>query len=359
MKKILVINFGSTSSKLSIFADNKEIRKISVSHTHEELAPFKCINEQLPLREKVVRDSLAEANEDISSFDAIIARAGGTAPISGTYKVNELMIDRLLNRSHVAHVANLCSVVAFKIAAADNIPVFTHSFSRDEMLPITKISGFPGLERKAEGHMENWWAISEMTAKKYNTPYNEMNMIICHMGGGTTMSLHQHGRIVDVIGDTEGAFGPERCGGLPIAYYTDIVLSGKYSNDELHKLIRGKGGMFAYLGTTDGRVVEEKIRLGDKNAEEIYHAMALQEAKAIALLAAVGKGKIDVISLSGGLAYSKIFVEWIKEYISFIAPVEVFPGEYEAQAMAMCGIQALENPDIVNEYTIEIDNKHP
>ncbi|MCI8991944.1 MAG: butyrate kinase [Eubacterium sp.] len=356
-KRVLVINFGSTSSKFAIYKDGLEERKGAVDYSREELEEFSGINDQIPLRYESVISFLNENNCSLEDFDAMIGRAGGTAPICGVYEINERMVDKLLNHSKVRHVANLCGVIAFELAKRTGIPAYISSFAEDSMLAETKISGLPQIRRKSEGHMENWYAVSRKVCKKIGKKYEESNLIVAHMGGGTTIGLHMGGKIVDVIGDTEGAFGPERSGGLPLHGYLDMVLQGGYSEEELLLMMRGKGGLYAYTGTTDARAVEREIANGNKEWEIVYRAMALQEAKAIASLAATAKGNIDGIALSGGLSRSKMFVGWIRKYTEFIAPVYIFPGEFEMEAMAMSVWDAMEGKAPIHEYTKEIDDR--
>ena len=356
--KLLIINFGSTSSKLSVFEGEEETIRASIDHPREELNRYPEINDQLPMRRKTVEDFLAEHHLALSNLTAIVGRAGGTAPVQGPFRVNERMVDKLLHRSKVRHVANLCCPVAYELAQQAGIPGYTCSFSEDSMLEIAKISGLPQIVRSAEGHMENWFAVSRKAAAQLGKPYEQCNMIVAHMGGGTTMGLHMGGKIVDVIGDTEGAFGPERSGGLPLSGYLDLVLSGSYTQQELRELMRGKGGLYAYCGTADGREVERRIADGDHLTEVVYHAMALQEAKAIAALAATARGKVECIALSGGLANSKLFTGWIREMVEFIAPVSVFPGEYEMAAMSMAILNVLNGSAVAAEYTEEVDKEN-
>ena len=353
--KLLIINLGSTSSKLSVFEGSTEILRDSIDYSREELNQYASINAQLPMRQKTVEDFLAKNHLSAADFSAIVGRAGGTAPIHGAFLVNDRMVDKLLNRSKVRHVANLCCPIAYELAQQAGIPAYTYSFSENSMLEIAKISGLPQITRSAEGHMENWFAVSRKAADRLGKPYEQCNMIVAHMGGGTTMGLYMGGKIVDVIGDTEGAFGPERSGGLPLSGYLDMVFSGSYTQQELREFMRGKGGLYAYCGTTDGREVERRIADGDHLIEVIYHAMALQEAKAIASLAATACGKVDCIALSGGLAHSKLFTGWIQEMVGFLAPVWTYPGEYEMEAMALSALRVMDGTDLAGEYTEALD----
>lgn len=353
--KLLVINFGSTSSKLSVFEGTDETIRDSVNYTRDELNQCPAVNDQLSLRRKTVEDFLSVNRLTPADFNAIVGRAGGTAPIHGPFQVNERMVDKLLYRSKVRHVANLCCPIAYELALQAGIPAYTCSFSEDSMLEIAKISGLPQVPRLAEGHMENWFAVSRKATGRLGKPYEQCNMIVAHMGGGTTMGLHMGGRIVDVIGDTEGAFGPERSGGLPLNGYLELALSGSYTQQELRELMRGKGGLYAYCGTTDAREVERRIADGDHLSEVVYHAMALQEAKAIAALAACARGKVDCIAISGGLANSKLFTGWIREMAEFIAPVWVYPGEYEMEAMALSALRIINGTEPAGEYTEDLD----
>lgn len=355
--RIFVINFGSTSSKFAVYENEMQVASVSFEHSRGELNTYDSINAQLPMRREITERFLKEKKYELTDFSAIVARAGGTAPINGVYEINERMRDKLLNRSKVKHVANLCAVVAYDMAKPKGIPCYVSSFTEDSMLPITKISGLPEIRRSNEGHMENWYAVARKACAAINKKYEESCLIVAHLGGGTTAGLHQFGKITDVVGDTEGAFGPERSGGLPLSSVLDLLASGKYTTKELLQLMRGKGGLYAYTGTSDARVIEGHINNGDKDLKTVYRAMALQNAKAIATLAVTAHGQVDCIALSGGLANSKLFMGWMEELLSFIAPVKIFPGEFEMDAMALSVLPVLQGTEHANIYTEEIDEE--
>ncbi|WDU83484.1 butyrate kinase [Caloramator sp. Dgby_cultured_2] len=354
MFRMLVINPGSTSTKIAVFDDLNPVFVETLRHSSEELAPYNTIFEQYEFRKNVILSALKEKNVPIESLNAVVGRGGLLKPIEGgTYNVNEKMIEDLKIGVQGQHASNLGGVIAYEIAKSVNIPAFiVDPVVVDEMDEIARISGMPEIQRKSIFHALNQKAVAKRYAKEHEKKYEELNLIVAHLGGGISVGAHRKGRVVDVNNalDGEGPFSPERTGSLPVGDLVKLCFSGKYTLDEIKKKITGKGGLMAYFGTNDARDVEKMMNEGNKEAELVYKAMAYQVAKEIGMCATVLKGEVDAIILTGGLAYGKTFVEWIKERISFIAPVVVYPGEDEMLALAEGGLRVLRGEEIAKEY---------
>lgn len=351
---IMIINFGSTSSKMGLYENDIEIFKLNIEHSRSEIEQCRTIAGQKQMRKDAVLKFLKKSNINLGALSAIAARAGFLPPLeTGAYRVNQLMVDRLINNPVADHAANLCAIIAREIAEPLGIPVYIYDSSViDQMEDVARISGLPDIERKSKAHMENMRAAAFETARKMKKAYEDLNLIVAHMGGGITMSIHKKGRMVDIISDDNGPFAPERAGRLPGVDLVKLCFSGKYDEGTVIKLIRGKGGMLSYLGTANALDVEERIKNNDKKAEMIYYAMAYQVAKGIGELATVVDGDVDRIILTGGLAHSKKFAGWIKKKVKFIAPVEIIPGEKELESLAFGTLRVLQGIEKAREYDI-------
>jgi butyrate kinase len=341
--RILVINFGSTSTKLALYENETEICKKSVSHTSEEVQGAKTLYDQAPFRKQAVMDFLNDHNLKLSDLSAIAPRPGLTPSLEpGAYIVNERMVDCLLHWPVDVHVMNMSAVVAYELAKPLGIPVYSYDCpTMDQMLPEAKITGFPEIMRNSIVHIENMREVGFRAAKEIGRPYEDLNLIIAHLGGGITMGLHRKGRIVDLNGDDTAYFCPERSGSFPSGYFADLCYSGKYDHATMRRRVRGRGGLYAHLGTSDCIEVERRIENGDEHARLIYYTMAYQLAKGIGMLAVANAGDIDRILLTGGLANSKMLTDWITEKVSFIAPVMLYPGEYEIEHAALGVLRVL------------------
>ena len=345
--KILVINPGSTSTKMAVYEDEKPILLRNITHTAEELAPFDAITEQQDFRKQLVLDELAAADIPLE-FDAVIGRGGLVKPIAGgVYEINQQMIDDTLHGCVMHnHACNLGCLIAHEIAAS--IPG-CRSFIADpgvvdELSPLARISGSPLMPRIAIWHALNQRAIARRYARGIGKEYEDLNLIICHLGGGISVAAHEHGRAIDANNalDGEGPFSPERAGSLPAADLIRLCFSGKYSEKQLLKRIAGKAGLNAHLGTNNMREIQERIKNGDEHAKLIVDAMLYHVAKNIAAEAAVLCGKIDAILLTGGMAHSEYIVSELRRRIGFLAPVYTFPGEDEMQALALNALAVLQ-----------------
>ncbi|ACJ74839.1 buk butyrate kinase [Thermosipho africanus TCF52B] len=359
MYRILVINPGSTSTKLAIFEDEKQVASKTLRHTPEELSQFKRLIDQYEFRVNVIEDFLKTLGFEYKDFNAVVGRGGLVRPIpSGTYLVDELMVEELKQAKYGEHASNLGAVIAFEISNKYNIPAYiVDPVVVDEMDKIAKISGHPMFERKSIFHALNQKAVARRAAEELGKKYEETNLIVVHMGGGISIGAHRNGKVIDVNNalDGDGPFTPERSGTLPLTQLIDLCYSGKYDYDFIKKRIKGKGGLVAYLGTNDAMKVQEMISNGDKKAELVYKAMAYQIAKWIGKMAAALKGEVDAIVLTGGLAYDENYmVKWLKEYTSFIAKVIVYPGGDEEKALAMGALRVLRGEEKARSYKEEV-----
>lgn len=352
--RILVINPGSTSTKISVFCNEEEIFAENIKHSEEDLRHFQHINEQLAFRQSVILSALKEAGIGLEELDAVAARGGNMKPVvGGTYRVNQPMLEDLEAGVMGQHASNLGGRIAYAIAA----PLGLHAYVvdpviTDEMEPLARYSGTPLIARKSKDHPLNQKAVGREAAKRLGGRYEDFNFIIAHLGGGISVGVHKKGRLVDVNNslDGDGPMSPERCGGLPFGSVMDLCYSGKYTKAELRKKLIGGGGLMGYLGTNDGRRVVERIQNGDQEAVQVYEAMAYQISKEIGSCASVLKGDVDRVLLTGGLAYDELLVSWIRERVSFIAPVMTFPGEHEMEALALGTLRVLRSQEPLQTY---------
>ena len=352
-ENILVVNPGSTSTKVAIFnQEGKEIFNETISHSTEELSQFKSLLEQCPVRKKIILNTLKKKKIDFNSLRAIIGRGGVLKALeAGTYEVNNKLINDLKN-SPIEHASNLGGIIAHEIAEEIDVPAYiADPVSVDEFTDIARISGLKEIERKSLLHTLNIRANAFRYAKEQGKKFEELNLIVAHLGGGISIAPIKKGKIIDVNNANDGGpFSPERTGSLPNKALIHLCYSGEYSEKELYKLITHQGGLVSYLGTNDLREVMKKIDQGDKYAELIFEGMCYQIAKEIGAMAAVLKGKVEAIILTGGIAHSKILVNKIKDYTSWIAPVVVYPGEEEMSALAQAVIRAIDGVEKVKTY---------
>ena len=344
-KTVLAINPGSTSTKLAVYENEKLIVKVSVKHNSDEIAQFDYIIDQYEYRMKAILLELKKANIELSTLDAVVGRGGMLNPIeSGTYLVNDEMIAFMKRYPRGEHASNLGCVIAKDIADRYKLPSFiVDPVAVDEMEDIARYTGMPEIKRDSLFHALNHKAVALKASKDLGKKYEELNLIIAHLGGGISVGAHQKGRVVDVNNalDGDGPMSPERSGAVPMGPLYKMVFSGQYTLKEIKRMNYGNGGLVAYLGSNDGEVVEEMIKNGDKKAKLIYEVMCYQIAKEIGSCSTVLKGKVDAVILTGGLAYGKLTVDLIKERVDFIAPVIVYPGEDEMEALAYGALRVL------------------
>ena len=334
---ILAVNPGSTTTKIAVYENERELFRSSVDHDAATLAQYPRTIDQLPLREQGIMQCLREHDFDLSRLSAVAGRGGPLPPVrQGAYSINAVMVDYLTDKAPSEHPSKLGAIIADAIARRYFIPAFIYDSIRvDEVDDLARFSGLPELPRKPGTHMLNMRAVSFKTAEKMGKKLEDCTFIVAHLGGGITLGVFGKGRMLDYISDDEGPFSPERAGRLPYRRLIDLCYSGKHEHTAMMKAVRGKGGLVGYLGTNQALEVEKMIDTGDLRAEHVYRGMAYQIAKGVGELATVVCGKVDAVILTGGIAHSRRITSWVEERVRFIAPVEVVPGENELEALAL------------------------
>ncbi len=353
--KQLIINPGSTSTKIAVFEDENLVFEKTLRHSNEELSVYHNVADQFEFRKQLILEALKENDIKVESLNAVVGRGGLLMPIEGgTYAVNDRLIEDLKTNVKGEHASNLGGLIARSIADEVSIPSFiVDPVVVDELDDVARISGHPLFERISIWHALNQKAVARRAAKeKFNKNYNEMNFVVVHLGGGISVGAHKKGRVIDVNNalNGEGPFSPERSGSLPADELVRLCFSGKYTEAEIKKMIVGKGGITAYLGTNNAKEVSERAQAGDEKAKLIYSAMAYQVAKAVGEYAVVLDGEVDAILITGGIAYDKNFVQMIENKVKFIAEVIAYPGEDELLALAQGGLRVLNNTEAAKEY---------
>ena len=352
--RLLVINPGSTSTKIAVYHNECQVFEKVLRHPAQEIKKYPTIYDQLDFRKNVIIDTLRNNDLSPDDFDAVVARGGNMKPVlGGTYRINRQMLQDLRIGIMGHHASNLGAIIAYDIAGKSNIPSYVvDPVIVDELEELARFSGLPEIQRKAKDHPLNQRAAARRAAAELGGEYKQFNFLVAHMGGGISVGVHKKGRIIDVnnVLDGDGPFSPERAGGLPVGSLIDLCYSGRYTRDEIRKKVVGGGGLVAYLGTNDGREVIKMIENGDRYAELVYRAMAYQASKEIGAGAAVLMGSVDAIVLTGGLARDEVLVGWIKEKVSFIARVMVYPGEFEMSALAEGAIRVLNGKEKAKNY---------
>jgi len=353
--RILAINPGSTSTKIAVYENETPVFLKNLKHSKENLDQFEKITDQFQFRKDLILNQLKEADIFLSSIKIIVGRGGLLKPIeSGVYKVNAAMVHDLKNSYLGEHASNLGGLIAHDIAKS--IPgaeaYIANPVVVDEMDDIARFAGHPKFKRISIFHALNQKAVAREHAKSIMRIYEEMNLIVVHLGGGITVGAHRKGRVVDVNQglDGEGPFSPERSGTLPVGALVKMCFIGDYTENEIKKMIKGEGGIAAYLGTNSAYEAEKKAADGDKQAMAVLEAMAYQVAKDIGAMGTVLKGEVDGILITGGVANSKWFVNLIVERVHKIAPTYVYPGEDEMKALASNGLRVIKGEAEIKEY---------
>ncbi len=352
--KSLIINPGSTSTKIGIFEDEELKMDETLRHSTEEIAKYDSIIDQKDFRKNIILDFLKEKNIDVNTFNVIVGRGGLLKPIEGgTYEVTDAVIKDLEIGVQGQHASNLGGILAREIA--DQIGVKAYIVDPvvvDELSDVARVSGMPDVQRTSIFHPLNQKAVARRYAKSVGKKYQDLNLVVAHLGGGVSVGAHDHGRIVDVYSafEGDGAMSPERCGGLPTGALIRLCYSGKFSEKEMLKKATGAGGFNAYLGTNDAREVMKKIDAGDDKARLVMDAFIFQVCKDIGAEATVLKGKVDQIIITGGIAYNERITSAMKERIGFIAPVTVYPGEDELLALAQGAIRVMNGEEQAKVY---------
>jgi len=352
--KSLIINPGSTSTKIGVFEDETLLFEETLRHSTEEISQYASIVDQKDFRKKIITDLLEKKEFDIKSLDVIVGRGGMLKPIpGGTYAVTDELLEDLKIGKQGQHASNLGGILAREIGDSIGVPSYiVDPVVVDELMPIARYSGVPELPRKSVFHALNQKAVAKRYAREQGVPYESLNLIVVHMGGGVSVGAHENGKIVDVFNalDGDGAFSPERAGGVPSGDLIKMCFSGQYTEKEVYSKIVGKGGFNAYLGTNDMRDVVKRANEGDTVAAEVKDAFTFQVAKDMGSMACVLKGKVDQIIVTGGIAYNAAVVDALKERAGFIAPFTVYPGEDELLALAQGAIRVMTGEEKVMEY---------
>jgi len=355
MKRILTINPGSTSTKIAVFDDEKMVFKESLTHETERLAKFNDISEQLPYRTSMVIEALNKNNIPLESIDAFSGRGGGLVAVKGgTYEVN----DKLLHHAQIGYTMKHASVlgaqIAHNLAKINNKKAYVvNPVTVDEKQEIARITGIKGIYGQTVFHALNQKEVAHKYAKSIGKRYEDLNLIVVHLGGGISVGAHKNGKVIDVNNglNGEGPFAPTRSGKVLATDLIDMCFSGKYTENEIKELITKKGGLISHLDTSDARDVVKMISEGNKYAKLVYDAMIYQVAKEVGAQSVVLKGEIDAIILTGGIAYEEYFVKELKEYIEFLGKIIIIPGEEEMQALANGVLRVLNGEEEAQEYT--------
>lgn len=355
--RIVAINPGSTSTKVALFENEKKIFTENISHSAQELAGYPEIIDQLPYRKETILAALTEHGVDLNSIDAFSGRCTGFPPMAGgVYEVNPLMCEHGRLGLGSKHPGNLGPLLARAFADEYGGRAFVvNPSSVDEFQPEARLTGLSGVLRTSRGHPLNQKEVAMRCARELGKEYNEANFVVAHMGGGISVTAHKKGKMVDSADCTrgEGRMAPTRSGGIPASAVVELSFSGRYTQKELLDRIQKKGGWTELLGTSDALEVERRIASGDQFAKLVYDTTAYQIAKDIGAYAAVLSGRVDAVILTGGLAHSKYLTESISKKVVFIAPVRIYPGEYEMEALASGAIRVLEGREPPMEYTGE------
>ena len=349
---ILSINPGSTSTKIGLFRNEDNIFETTVKHSINKLEKFPKIWDQYNFRKNEIITTLRNNGYKLEELDGIVARGGLIKPIPrGVYKINEAMLKDAEIGLQGEHASNLGCVIADSISKDFSIPSFiTNPPAVDELEPMARISGLANIERNSLFHALNIFATARKFAQDCKKDFFELNLIVAHLGGGITVAALERGKAINVNnGLGEGPFTPERSGGLPLFQFLDLCFSGKYTKNQIKKMLVGKGGLVSYFNTNDALEVEIKAK-EDESFRLIFEAMAYQVAQEIGARATNLKGKVDAIILTGGIARSQILNDWIKERVSFISDIHIYPGENELQALALAGLRVLRKEETPKVY---------
>lgn len=352
--KILIINPGSTSTKIGVYEDETQLMEETLRHSTEEIAQYASIYEQKDFRKEVIINVLKEKNIDLYSINVVVGRGGMLKPIpGGTYAVSDALIEDLKIGVQGQHASNLGGILAKEIADQIQVPSYiVDPVVVDELEDVARISGHPNFKRVSIFHALNQKAVAKRYAKEVGKPYEDLNLIVVHMGGGVSVGAHKNGRVIDVANalDGDGPFSPERSGGLPSGQLMKLCFSGEYTQAEVAKMISGNGGFNAYLGTNDMRDVIKMAAEGDEKAKLYEDAFHYQLCKEIGAMSVVLQGKVDQIILTGGIAYGKETQDAMKACVEFIAPVTVYPGEDELLALAQGALRVMNGTEEAKVY---------
>lgn len=352
--KSLIINPGSTSTKIGVFEDETLLFEETLRHSTEEISQYASIVDQKDFRKKIITDLLKEKDFDIKSLGMVVGRGGMLKPIpGGTYAVTDDLLEDLKIGKQGQHASNLGGILAREIADEIGVPSYiVDPVVVDELAPVARYSGVKELPRTSVFHALNQKAVAKRYSKESGKAYDSMNLIVVHMGGGVSVGAHEKGKVIDVFNalDGDGAFSPERAGAVPSGALIKMCFSGKYTEKEVYSKIVGKGGFNSYLGTNDMRNVIKMIEEGNEEAKAMFDAFIFQVTKDIGSMACVLNGKVDQIIVTGGIAYNAKVIENLKEKAGWIAPFTVYPGEDELLALVQGGLRVLNGEEKAMEY---------
>lgn len=353
-RKILIINPGSTSTKIGVYEDEKEILEETIRHTNEEIKRYATIFDQFGFRKELILKVLKEKNFDIKTLNAVVGRGGMLKPVEGgTYAVNDAMVEDLKVGVQGPHASNLGGILARSIGDELGVPSFiVDPVVTDELSDVARFSGTPDIPRRSKFHALNQKAVAKRYGKESGKGYENLNLVVVHMGGGVSVGAHKNGKVVDVNNalDGDGPFSPERAGSVPAGDLIKMCFSGKYTENEVYSKVVGKGGFVGYLNTNDVKGTIDKMGEGDKECTAIYNAFLYQIVKEIGAMAGILEGKVDQIVVTGGIAYSDVLIPDLIEKVKWIAPVTVYPGEDELLALAQGAIRVLSGEEEAKVY---------
>ncbi|MDN6583128.1 MAG: butyrate kinase [Enterococcus sp.] len=351
--KILAINPGSTSTKVSYYVDGEIIKEQGISHSTEELRKFQKVVDQMEFRRDILLAFMKEEGIDPKELDAVAGRGGSLPPVSsGEYEVNAEMIDYLRRVTKIEHPSNLGAILANEIKEQGNektLALIYDPVSVDEFEDVARISGLKGIERKSIGHALNMRAVAMKVAREEGLDYQTATVIVAHLGGGNTISIHHKGKMIDLISDDEGPFSTERTGGLPLKYVMPMCY--EHSLEEMMRIYKREGGLKSYAGTSNAKKIEERVAAGDEELKTVYEGYIYQIAKGIGSLATVTNGQVDRIALTGGVAYSKMVVSELTKRVGFIAPIITVPGEHEMIALSKGAERVVLGQEELKQFT--------
>ena len=352
--KLLIINPGSTSTKIGVYEDEKELMEETLRHSTEEIAKYPTIYDQSNFRKEVILNVLKQNNFDINEFDAVVGRGGMLKPIiGGTYAVTDSLLEDLKVGVQGQHASNLGGIIANEIGSEIGKPAFiVDPVVVDELGELARFSGMPEIPRRSIFHALNQKAVAKRFGKESGKGYENLNLIVVHMGGGVSVGAHKNGKVIDVNNalDGDGAFSPERAGGVPAGDLVKLCFSGKYTEKEIYSKLVGNGGLNAYANTNDMRDILKMMENGDKKAETLFNAFIYQVCKDVGAMSTVLEGKVDKIILTGGISYSPVVVAAITKKVEWIADIKVYPGEDELLALAQGAIRVLSGEEKAREY---------
>lgn len=352
--KSLIINPGSTSTKIGVFEDENLLFEETLRHSTEEISKYATIFDQKDFRKNIIIDLLKSKDFDVKSLGMVVGRGGMLKPIpGGTYACTDALVKDLEVGVSGQHASNLGGILAKEIADEIGVPSFiVDPVVVDELMPIARYSGVPELPRVSIFHALNQKAVAKRYAKETGKKYEDLNLIVVHMGGGVSVGPHKNGKVIDIFNalDGDGAFSPERSGAVPVGALVKMCFSGEYTQAEVYKKLVGNGGFNAYVGTNDMRDVEKMVNEGNEKAAEVRDAFILQMSKNIGAMATVLEGKVDQIIVTGGIAYDKYVVAKLKERCEWIAPFTVYPGEDELLALVQGGLRVLNGEEEAKNY---------